>query len=51
LADIEAVVRFSIEVAKAFGAGKCSFYDRDEYQRLVSMYGSMKHLQTLGGAL
>lgn len=50
LADIEAVVRFSIEVAKAFGAGKCSFYDKDEYQRLVSMYGSMKHLQTLGGA-
>jgi len=46
--DVEGVVRFVIEVAKAFGAGKCSFYDPDEFARLVELYGSMKHLQTLG---
>lgn len=46
--DIEEAVRFSIEVAKAFGAGKCSFYDPAEFRRLVELYGSMKHLQTLG---
>lgn len=42
--DIEEAVRFSIEVAKAFGARKCSFYDPDEFSRLVGLYGSMKHL-------
>jgi hypothetical protein len=40
--------RFCIEVAKAFGQGKCDLYDADEFGRLVSRYGSMKHLQTLG---
>jgi hypothetical protein len=48
LPDVEEAVRFSIEVAKAFGAGKCSFYDPDEFRRLAGLYGSMKHLQTLG---
>ncbi len=47
--DIEETVRFAVEVAKAFGAGKCSFYDVDDFKRLVVLYGSMKHLQTLGG--
>ena len=37
-----------LEVAKAFGRGQCKFYDEDEYARLVKLYGSMKHLQTLG---
>lgn len=46
--DIEETVRFVVEVAKAFGAGRCSFYDREEFRRLVDLYGSMKHLQTLG---
>ncbi|MCJ7625675.1 MAG: DUF1177 domain-containing protein [Anaerolineaceae bacterium] len=48
LVDIDSVVRFVIEVAKAFGNWKCSFYDKEEYQRLVQIYGSLKHLQTLG---
>lgn len=48
--DIEQVVRFSIEVAKRFGAGKCSFYDEVEFRRLVELYGSMKILQTPGGS-
>lgn len=45
--DIEAAVRFCIEVAKEYGAGVCQFYDQDEFQHLVHLYGSMKHLQTL----
>lgn len=46
--DIEMAVRFCLEVAKAFGQGKCAFYDAEEFERLVALYGSMKHLQTLG---
>jgi hypothetical protein len=46
--DIEMAVRFVIEVAKAYGEGKCSFYDAKEFQRLISLYGSLEHLKTLG---
>lgn len=46
--DVELAVRFCLEVAKAFGRGECAFHDQAEFQRLVSLYGSMKHLQTLG---
>jgi len=46
--DIEMAVRFCIEVAKVFGQRQCAFYDADEFERLVALYGSMKHLQTLG---
>jgi hypothetical protein len=46
--DIEMAVRFCIEVAKAFGQRRCAFYDAGEFGRLVALYGSMKHLQTLG---
>ncbi len=48
--DIEAAARFCLEVAKAFGAGKCRFYDPQEFSRLVGLYGSMTHLQTPGKA-
>lgn len=47
-ADVEEAARFMLETAKAFGRGKCSFYDEDEYARLVKLYGDMKQLQTLG---
>jgi hypothetical protein len=47
--DIEEAVRFIIEVAKQFGAGRCAFYDDEEFQRITRLYGSMRHLQTLGG--
>jgi hypothetical protein len=47
--DIEEAARFSIEVAKHFGAGQCQFYDEEEFKRIVELYGSMRHLQTLGG--
>jgi len=46
--DIEEAVRFSIEVAKTFGMGKCRFYDEGEFARIVELYGPMHHLQTLG---
>ncbi|RPJ08854.1 MAG: DUF1177 domain-containing protein, partial [Deltaproteobacteria bacterium] len=48
IVDIEEAVRFSIEVAKSFGARKCQFYDEEEFTRMVGLYGSMGHLQTLG---
>lgn len=46
--DIEMAVRFCLEVAKAFGRGECGFYDAAEFERLLGLYGSMRHLQTLG---
>ena len=46
--DIELAARFCLEVAKAFGRGECAFYDAKEFGRLVDLYGSMQHLQTLG---
>ncbi|WP_028927628.1 DUF1177 domain-containing protein [Pseudonocardia acaciae] len=45
LASVESAVRFCVEVAKAFGAGRCRFHDPDEFERLVSLYGSMRRLQ------
>lgn len=47
--DMEAAARFVLEVAKAYGKGQCRFYDPDEFQRLLAKYGSLSHLQTLGG--
>ncbi len=46
--DIEETCRFCLEVAKAFGAGKCRFYDPEEFARLKKLYGPMTHLSTLG---
>ncbi|MCW4038538.1 MAG: DUF1177 domain-containing protein [Candidatus Bathyarchaeota archaeon] len=48
--DIEVASRFCIEVAKAYGARECCFYDRAEFQRLVELYGSMSHLRGLSKA-
>jgi hypothetical protein len=46
--DIEQVVRFSVEVAKGFGTEKYSFFDENEFDAIVRLYGPMNHLQTLG---
>jgi hypothetical protein len=46
--DVEAAVRFCIEVAKAFGQGQCAFYDPFEFDRLLALYGPMNHLQGMG---
>jgi hypothetical protein len=48
LVDIDAATRFCLEVAKAYGAGECQFYDTDEFAHLVDLYGEMTHLQTQG---
>lgn len=48
LYDVEMTARFCLEVAKSFGSGSCSFYDKDEFQLFNKLYGSMKHLQSSG---
>lgn len=47
--DIEQAARFSVEVAKAFTSGRTRMYSPEEFELLVSLYGSMSHLQTQGG--
>jgi len=46
--DVEMAVRFCLEVAKAFGQRRCAFYDAQEFERLVALYGKMVHLQGMG---
>jgi len=46
--DIELAGGFCLEVAKAFGEGKCCFYDEEEFNRITKLYGSMDHLRALG---
>ena len=46
--DVDLVVRFVLEVAKSFGRGQCHFYDEEEFEKLIDLYGSMRHLQSLG---
>lgn len=46
--DVEAAGRFAIEVAKDFGEGKCSFYDKEEFDTLLHLYGDNKKFQTKG---
>ena len=48
VADVDEAVRFSIEVAQSFTAGKCRFYDPDEYELLVCKYGTLSHFRTMG---
>lgn len=48
LDDVEKAAKFSIEAAKDFGAGKARFYDHDEFERMVQLYGSMSHLRGFG---
>ena len=46
--DIEQAVRFCIEVAKLYGAGRCPFYAPQEWANIQARYGSLEHLQTMG---
>ncbi|GGA91347.1 DUF1177 domain-containing protein [Ornithinibacillus halotolerans] len=46
--DIAEAVRFCVEVAKEYTQKQFEFYDVKEFNHLESLYGSMKHLQTLG---
>lgn len=49
--DIAAAARFSVEVAKGFGAGIVQFHDTEEFDRIVGLYGDGTRYQTLGGVL
>jgi hypothetical protein len=46
--DIEEAARFCLEVAKAFTEKKCRFFDKEEFQRMIQLYGRFNFLQTLG---
>lgn len=48
LEDMEDAARFMIEAAKAYGTGTCTLYDEEEFERILKLYGSMEHFQTLG---
>lgn len=43
--DIALAARYTLEVAKGFGAGILRFHDTDEFTRLVELYGPATHLQ------
>ena len=43
--DIEVAARFVVEVSKAYTSGKATFYDQEEYDRLVRLYGTLSYLQ------
>ena len=46
--DVEEAARFMLEVAKAYGRGEASLYDKEEFGRLQKLYGTLNHFQTLG---
>ncbi len=46
--DIEEASQFVLEVAKAFGKGLCSFFDKEQWDIIVKRYGPLKMLQTTG---
>jgi hypothetical protein len=48
IVDLKIAARFYIKVAKDFNTGRCKFYDEKEFAHLVSLYGSIRHLQILG---
>ncbi len=43
--DIELAARFVVEVAKDFTRGRISFYDKEEYETLLKLYGRMTFLR------
>jgi len=46
--DIELAGRFAVEVAKDYSKGICSFFDEDNYGKMLELYGSCRHFQTPG---
>jgi hypothetical protein len=46
--DIALAATYALEVAKEYGSNNLDFYDKEEFGRLLDLYGSMKHLQTRG---
>lgn len=48
ISDIELTTRYLLEVAKAFGLGRCNLYDEKEFSLIKKKYGDMSVIQTLG---
>lgn len=48
MVDIDRAGTFMIEVAKAFGEGRCRLFDPDEFNLFTKRYGSFEHLQGMG---
>ncbi|APQ60557.1 hypothetical protein PPOLYM_01789 [Paenibacillus polymyxa] len=46
--DIALAAKLAVETAKAYGRGQCSFHSEKEFQHITKLYGTMKHLQTMG---
>ena len=46
--DIEGAARFTLEVAKQYGKGLCTFYDKNEWNIILERYGPNGHLQNIG---
>jgi len=46
--SLEVTARFCIEVAKAYTGGEATFYDKNEFAQLTSLYGSLRHFQSPG---
>ncbi|WZL73810.1 DUF1177 domain-containing protein [Clostridiaceae bacterium 35-E11] len=46
--DIEMAARFAIEVAKDYSTEKCKFYDQENFEQLLTLYGDAKKFQTPG---
>lgn len=48
ITDVEIAARFAVETAKDYTSNKCEFYDREEFDKIVALYGNMKKFQTKG---
>lgn len=48
VSDMEEAVRFCVSVAIDFGKGQFKFFDEDEFNKIISLYGPMDYLQTIG---
>lgn len=46
--DISLATKFAIEVAKEYSVGQTKFFDEDEFNTLINLYGNLNQLQTLG---
>ena len=43
--SLEEATRFCIETAKDYTAGKCSFYDKKEFNKILKIFGEMEKLR------
>ena len=46
--QVDQVGRFVIECVQAYSQNSLKFYDPNEFEKLVKLYGEMKQLQTMG---